>query len=878
MKKEEIKIKKEERGMLGRFPILFFTFSLLSFLLSSCNNFFHEMIPPDGDRIESFYVSGQLSAEIGENTIIAYVQPGTDLTNLIPSIRVSSGATLFPVTYEYTSRAFDDERTFGAAMQLKTSGNNTNKFAELIRENKDSFTRPVIDLPINFGYPVDFLVVSGIGTIRQYKVSVEIDTGEGKFKSFKFDKFYNPEVVSTAAGTIDTANKTVTVNVSYPVENIASYQLTPTFETNNARVYLDGREWRDNESLIDFVKPPDSSDLNNPTYATQTKTLTLRRAGFDDAIWSLIVNFSEDPDTNNRLVDFRFTKALNPLINADYVANISTSSFGLIRLTVYYSGERPEELKASFISPGTVTVNDVTQISGYSTQDFSADTYIRYTVTSRVGGYVRTYYINVDLVSAIDPTPQITYFSFRTEQNPALASGSTALIDHNSRTILIEAAYDGASPPVNLIPQFSATGTVTVNGVTQTSGVTSVNFSSPIGYTATNPSNPTFKREYRVEVKFVRALSSAAEITTFTFYKADNPGLIADTHATVNQITGAISAELCFETPGGDRTLIPRWTAQGRIDSNGVTQTSGDARQFYTPQGYRASSADGVFQKNYTVTVKEYNSRIYVKHDATGRNDGTNWENAYRNPRDAGNDASYFNYYSSGNRNLDYSYDSSVTMKEIWIAEGTYVTGSIHLPYNTSFIGGFRGNEASVSARVDPASHRAVLTGDQGGGQWLNYNMFSISGTNERGGYYSVEDIVITCVNYHSASFFADGAGIDINDRDPVAVIKNVEFRELTVSRIGAAVAAFGGTLNEPSSYSGNITITNCSFINTRSGEMGGALFFQWCRSVTVTGCTFVNTVSGTNQGNAICVSRCSSVTQSGNTFSSVPEPRVSIY
>jgi len=222
---------------------------LVALVFSACDNFFHDLIPPDGNRIESFSVYGQVGrAEIGENTVTAYVSPNTDLTDIIPSISVSAGATLFPVTQEYIAYAFNDDRTFGAAMELYTSGENiTGKIIDMIRSNR-TFNRPVLDMPINFGYPVDFLVISGIGTIRQYKIRVEIDTGEGKFKSFGFEKFFNPEVVRSAVGEIDTDAKTVTVDVSYPVENIASYQLTPSFETNGARVYLDGTECRSGET------------------------------------------------------------------------------------------------------------------------------------------------------------------------------------------------------------------------------------------------------------------------------------------------------------------------------------------------------------------------------------------------------------------------------------------------------------------------------------------------------------------------------------------------------------------------------------------------------------------------------------------------------
>ncbi|MCL2721359.1 MAG: right-handed parallel beta-helix repeat-containing protein, partial [Treponema sp.] len=419
-----------------------------------------------------------------------------------------------------------------------------------------------------------------------------------------------------------------------------------------------------------------------------------------------------DPDTSRAITDFRFTRARNSLINADYMAEITHSGgTGTINVTVYYSGEKPEELRAEFVSPaqtppGTILVNGSNQISGITLNDFSAP--LLYVVTSRNGSLTRTYTVTVNLLPASDPLPVINSFAFSTVQNPSLISNSIAMIDHNARLIIIEAAYSGAIPPVSLIPQFSATGNVTVNGVTQTSGTSSLNFSSPIWYTVTNPSNPTLKREYRVEVIFTQNLSDTAEITTFTFFAVDNPGLLNDTIATINQLTGEITATLLFDTPGGSRTLVPRWSAQGTIDVNGITQISGTGRQFYTPVTYRASATNG-FNRSYTVRIKEVNSRIYVRQNATGRGDGTNWQNAYRNMPQACEDASLF---------------PDNIAKEIWIAQGTYTPSNTNniddyllITANTSYIGGFAGTENSVSSRTNMNSRRAVITGDLGGGR-----------------------------------------------------------------------------------------------------------------------------------------------------------------
>jgi hypothetical protein len=49
----------------------------LVLITGGCNNFFHDLIPPDGDRIESFTVLGQ--AAIDDNRITVLVPPGTNL-------------------------------------------------------------------------------------------------------------------------------------------------------------------------------------------------------------------------------------------------------------------------------------------------------------------------------------------------------------------------------------------------------------------------------------------------------------------------------------------------------------------------------------------------------------------------------------------------------------------------------------------------------------------------------------------------------------------------------------------------------------------------------------------------------------------------------
>ncbi|MDR1306537.1 MAG: DUF3798 domain-containing protein [Treponema sp.] len=246
--------------------------------LLGCRNFFHELVPPDENRITSFSVPGQMGPSlIGETTVHVTVAPGTDIAALLPGISVSPKATLLPVTLPYIQRAFPSANLFREVRELYASPDRTGEVIDLIRQNPD-FTVPALDGAIDFSGPVNFLVVSGLGNIRQYTVMVEVDTGEGKFRSFGFTKFDNPDLTrGDAAGVVDNAAKTIDVTVWYPVENIASFVLVPSFETNGASVSLRGLELVSGTGGIDFGKPA----LAGWGSVSGTQTLTVQRPEAD---------------------------------------------------------------------------------------------------------------------------------------------------------------------------------------------------------------------------------------------------------------------------------------------------------------------------------------------------------------------------------------------------------------------------------------------------------------------------------------------------------------------------------------------------------------------------------------------------------------------
>jgi hypothetical protein len=175
----------------------------IAILFGSCNNFFHELIPPDGDRIISFQVSGQVETEvINDGSIRVTVSQGAKIDALLPVISVSQGANVIPITFDYVQAAFPTAEIFKEASGMYMTSDLTAYVTDLIRRNPD-FKIPAIDIPIDFTSPVNFFVISGRGNIRQYTVNVIEETNEPRLLGLSFSKYDNPELVKDALCIID---------------------------------------------------------------------------------------------------------------------------------------------------------------------------------------------------------------------------------------------------------------------------------------------------------------------------------------------------------------------------------------------------------------------------------------------------------------------------------------------------------------------------------------------------------------------------------------------------------------------------------------------------------------------------------------------------
>jgi len=655
----------------------------LALAFGACNNFYHDLLPPDGDRIVGFEVEGQLSASIGENSVSVKVVPGTDLRNLVPRIAVSKGASLFPITFEYIHAAFPEADMAGVVFAMLTSGDLDELVRDLIRGNP-GFSVPSLDKPIDFSGPVGFFVVAGMGNIRKYSVNVAEDSSAPLIHGFRFGKNDNPELMADSVAAY--SNFVLEATAIYPAEVPGlGFKLIPSFAIAGDSLEADGVELIPGVSIMEF----------RPAFnVEQQKTLTLKR-GESRVEYVLAVTFIEDPDTVRSITDFRFTVEDNPSIAATAVAAIvNDGDFGTISVQVLHEGPRPAVLVPRFLTPGTVRAMGRDQVSGKDGNDFSGP--VEYRVQSRVGYYVRTYTVTVTFIEAVRGIPRMLTFGLSRVHNPGIIKDGTAMIADGN--IVADLHYGGTVAPQVLVPHFTAQGIVTVLGSVQVSGTSPQDFGRKITYRVTNPLDTSLKMDYLVQTRLIRDESSDALITSFKFMPERNAGLAEPVLATIQQ--DGIWAFMPEGYGVAVRDLVPEFEATGEVRAGGIPQISGSSRlSFAGPVEYTVTSVNGLYSKTYTVNVRETpNPRIYVDAKAAGWNDGTGWRDAFRDLREA----------------AQFAQDGFLpeVPKEIWIAAGTYrPEASVPIPANTKFMGGFSGLETEAWQR-NFDDNKTVISGN----------------------------------------------------------------------------------------------------------------------------------------------------------------------
>ncbi|WP_461256799.1 beta strand repeat-containing protein [Treponema sp. R80B11-R83G3] len=595
--------------------------AILLSALAGCDNYYHNLIPPSGDRIISFKVPGQVrAAMISDDAVMVTVKEGINVRSLLPEVTVSPKAKTLPVTFNYLQAAFPSADVLDIALGMYATDDHGSYITDLIKNNKD-FNIPALNMAIDFSAPVDWYVISAQGKIRRYTVFITPENGNNpgggaewpKLLGIRFSKDKNPELPSDAFCWIFEDSRTVNSTVKYKADSDFSFALIPTFVILGDRAELNGDEITSDESVIQFDAVP----------GKQTKTLTLWRDS-NAASYALNVTFEEDAGTDGPLLEgLRFAKYDNPELVIDAVCRIN-ESVGTISARAYY----PMEMSyLSFaLSPAFEILGERLEVDGADVHSGDETSVIQFersfgsqskTLTVWRNGKSKDYTLTITFEEDPDTVRSITDFRFVKQDNPGIAANAVASIINtdNTGTITVQVFYSD-SPPSNLIPRFVSPGTLTVSGAIQTTGASSQNFSSPVSYRVTSR-NGQYVRTYTVKVTFVSLTDAAPRITSFRFSQSLNSGLVRDSDAEIRDDTGFVIINAYYGGTFAPELLTPEFTAEGMVQIMGSVQISAASPQdFNRPVKYTVVHPVNSLLKRdywvYTTMVQDSSSHAVI--------------------------------------------------------------------------------------------------------------------------------------------------------------------------------------------------------------------------------------------------------------------------
>ena len=647
--------------------------SVIEHTVTGGNN---EIIQDSNNLGDSVPYSGIVTFEVDENT---------NLKEILPIVTVSEGANVLPLTQNYLlSLGLSFEQILQFYSGYSTTSD-VEKYIYSFIKKLDNITYPSLDMPINFyDTQVYFAVISANKDVKIYYINCKIKNIQPKLLNIAFSKTNNPLLIKDSKISIE--SQQITLSCLYPMDMELDYNLVADFVFDGDRVTYTMPTADEVEMISGVTKIPFTNNQRTCTITVYKSTKEVK--------YELVCPIELDPDSIRSITDFRFYKSKNTDIKKTVIASIyNEGDIGFISASVLYEGDVPPfELIPDFVTPGVVTKEGVEVISGNTCENFEYKT--QYLCTSKNGLYCRLYDISIEFVQIVTEEPVITSFEFPVYLNKDLSKDAVATIDDLTNTIRCEILYFTEKPPYNLTPVFASNGEVTCNSIIQTSGFSEESFKYTTYYVVTTGTEEKITKRYRVDVSFVKDSSSSCDILDFTFESKNNATLSSDVQATVTERTKSIFAFMPYGAGSQSGTLLtPTFTSNGTVSVNGQTQTSGISSQdFSSPVTYTVTSANGLYTKEYVVSLQESGSIIYVDKNAVGRNNGTSWDDAFIN--------------------LDLALEQAALIPaesaaEIWVTapeDKTYIsteeTGfKLHKEGSITILGGFDGTEQNASER-----------------------------------------------------------------------------------------------------------------------------------------------------------------------------------
>ena len=195
-------------------------------------------------------------------------------------------------------------------------------------------------------------------------------------------------------------------------------------------------------------------------------------------------------------------------------------------------------------------------------------------------------------------------FNFSKSFNPELNEDIEGVITENEVILRVPNYVNLAS----LIPSFETVNPrniIQVKGAVQENNVTALDFTEPVEYRLK-------AEDFSTKTYTVKVLKNAA-ITSFGFYKEDNPTLLAKDYPGV--VTGLnIKVELPRSVPNRTQLVARFTTTEGaEVKVNGTVQTSKtSANDFSAPVEYKVTDAETLDPETFTVTVIDIQNPEWV--------------------------------------------------------------------------------------------------------------------------------------------------------------------------------------------------------------------------------------------------------------------------
>ncbi len=644
-------------------------------------------------EIISFIVGSQEgNSKINEKSVEFSIGADNDISALYPIVSVSKGATVLPLTQKYLLSL---DLTFEQMLDFYSGYSTTLDLEKYCGEwlAKNSIELPrTLSIPIDFRQSVIFAVVGSDKSVKLWTIKCNVIKNNPFIEKLAFTKYNNSGLMKDSVVS-EIASGIYFAEVVYPVE-YSYFSLIPEFSYYGDRVtyQLDSAEETElvsGETEIPFTFSSSNMNCSIAVYKGERKV-----------VYNLTLKQTFDPDTIRSITDFRFYKSKNKDIKNSSVASIfDEGDTGQITITVNYENNKPDILIPDFYSPGTVSVEHAEQTSGVSQQDFSAP--IKYLCVSKDKQFSRLYSVRIEFNKVEPAKALITSFSVPSYLNKGISYDTQGVINHENGTIDIEIPYSCESEPYELMPLFSGTGRIVADGIVQSSGYSRQNFSKNVYYKVISSDDESVSKQYVVRTSFKSDADSLCEITSFKFLKgSQNPKLAEDVSAQVVQRTKEIFVYLPYGSGSRDSLMAATFDAAGQVFVEEELQRSGiSLNDFSKTVVYKVVSANGKNSKNYTVTVQETGSIIFVNNLATGHNNGSSWSDAYTRLDSALENVSVI---------------ATQTPCEIWICDnGTEYKAETsdvsQLCGTISIKGGFSGTESTAVQREN--SKKTKLSG-----------------------------------------------------------------------------------------------------------------------------------------------------------------------